>query len=68
MKRIIVIILLVYIHIFARTNSIFNVNEFGAKGDGLSLGTKSLQAAIDKCAEQGGIVFLPTGKYLTGSL
>jgi polygalacturonase len=68
MKKTIVIILLTYFPLFAQTNSIFSVTEFGAKGDGLSLETNSLQTAIDKCAERGGTVFFPAGKYLTGSL
>ena len=28
---------------------IYNVRDFGAKGDGKTLNTKAIQAAIDKC-------------------
>lgn len=47
----------------------FCVNDYGAIPDGLSLCTKAIQSAIDKCAEKGGgIVCFKKGKYLTGSL
>lgn len=48
---------------------IYNVQDFGAKGDGTTLNTKSIQAAIDKCAaEQGGTVLIPGGDFLSGTL
>jgi polygalacturonase len=48
---------------------LFKVNDYGAKNDGQTLNTKSIQKAIDDCANKGGgtVVFAP-GKYLTGSL
>jgi len=47
----------------------FNVREYGAIGDGETLDSPAIQAAIDACAEQGGgTVFLPAGKYVAGSL
>jgi polygalacturonase len=45
-----------------------NVRDFGAKGDGRTLDTKAIQKAIDTCGESGGIVVLPAGTYLTGSI
>ena len=47
---------------------LYDVVDFGAKGDGTTLNTKAIQAAIDECAKTGGIVIFPPGKYLTGSL
>ena len=50
-------------------NGVFNVNDFGAKGDGKTLDTESIQAAVDACFKSGGgEVFLPAGKYLTGCI
>jgi polygalacturonase len=47
----------------------FNVREFGATGDGTTLDTRSLQAAIDACAKAGGgTVWLPPGSYRSGTL
>jgi polygalacturonase len=47
----------------------YNPSQFGAQGDGLTLDTGALQTAIDVCARNGGgTVFLPAGRYLTGSL
>jgi len=48
---------------------VFNVCKRGAQGDGQTLDTRSIQAAIDACAERGGgTVYFPAGRYLTGSL
>ena len=56
-------------NVHAGQASIFNVRLYGAVGDGQTLDSKSIQKAIDSCAEQGGgTVYLPTGQYLTGSL
>jgi polygalacturonase len=46
----------------------FNVKDFGAAGDGISLNTGPIQAAIDSCALSGGRVVIPAGTFLTGSL
>jgi polygalacturonase len=55
--------------VFAGHVSRFNVREFGAVGDGLTLDSRALQAAIDSCAQRGGgTVYLPAGRYLSGSL
>lgn len=46
-----------------------NVRDYGAAGDGETLDTPALQAAIDDCtARGGGTVVLPNGVYLTGTL
>ena len=51
------------------TGRIFNVREFGAKGDGAVKDTPALQQALDACvAAGGGEVLVPAGNYLTGSL
>jgi len=53
----------------SRPVDLFNPHLFGARGDGLSLDTQALQAAIDACGESGGgTVFVPAGRYLTGTL
>jgi polygalacturonase len=46
----------------------FVANDYGARGDGKSLDTASIQKAIDAAAEVGGTVTLKPGIYLTGSL
>lgn len=45
-----------------------NPRNFGAAGDGATLDTSALQAAIDSCAGEGGTVWIPAGNYVTGSL
>jgi polygalacturonase len=50
-------------------NGHLNVRESGAAGDGRTLDTAALQAAIDACRDRGGgMVFIPAGKFLTGPL
>ena len=46
----------------------FVVNDYGAKGDGKSLETASIQKAIDAAAPVGGTVTFKPGTYLSGSL
>jgi hypothetical protein len=46
-----------------------SVRDFGAKGDGITLDTGAIQAAIDACTKLGGgTVYLPPGNYLTGTI
>jgi polygalacturonase len=50
-------------------NRIYDVVDFGAKPDGKTLSTESIQNAIDTCAlEGGGTVRLPAGTFLSGAL
>ncbi|MGA7159319.1 MAG: glycosyl hydrolase family 28 protein [Acidobacteriaceae bacterium] len=46
----------------------FNVKNFGAKGNGTTLDTPSIQAAIDAAAKSNGTVTFDPGTYLTGSI
>lgn len=49
--------------------SIYNVRDFGALGDGVTMDTAALQQTVDTCHENGGgRVLLPPGRYLTASL
>jgi polygalacturonase len=48
---------------------VFNILDFGAKDDGLTLNTSAIQAAIKKCkAAGGGTVWVPAGRFLTGTI
>ena len=49
--------------------TVFNVRSFGAIGDGVAKDTAAIQRAIDAAERSGGgIVELPAGVYLSGSL
>jgi len=52
----------------ARTQSVM-ITDFGAVGDGKTCNTRAIQAAIDQCAANGGgILVVPAGTFLTGSV
>ena len=47
----------------------FDVRDFGATGDGVTGDTAGIQAAVDAAsASGGGIVFFPTGRFLSGTV
>ena len=48
---------------------VYNVRDFGAKGDGTTLDSPAINAAIEQAVKDGGgQVFLPAGTYLCGSI
>jgi len=48
---------------------LYNIRNFGAVGDGKTLNTESIQAAIDACHNDGGgTVIVPEGEFQTGTL
>jgi len=47
----------------------YDVRDYGAKPDGKTLCTKSIQKAIDACSQSGGgTVYLPPGTFLSGTI
>ncbi len=55
--------------IFSYAGGVFNVTDFGAKGDGKTLDSPAINAAIEAAvADGGGQVFLPAGTFLSGSI
>ncbi len=48
---------------------LFNILDYGAVGDSVTMNTKAIQSAIDACsAAGGGKVIVPAGKYVTGTI
>jgi len=48
---------------------VYNIVDFGAKGDGTTLDTAAVQAAIDAChRDQGGTVLVPAGAFVIGTV
>jgi hypothetical protein len=48
---------------------VYNVRDFGAKGDGTTVDTAAVQNAIDAChRDQGGTVLIPAGDFVVGTL
>lgn len=66
-------ILFFLIGVFLTANSLFasnyNVKDYGATGDGKTIDSPAINKAIDAAAEAGGgMVFFPTGTYLSFSI
>lgn len=54
---------------FPNANTVYNVSDYGAISDGITMNTIAIQKAIDDCASKGGgIVTFSPGRYLTGSV
>lgn len=48
---------------------VFNITTYGAVGDGNTLNTTAIQAAVDACYNAGGgVVEVPAGNFLTGTV
>lgn len=48
---------------------VYDVRAFGAKGDGATIDTVAVQAAIDTCSrEKGGTVLVPAGDFVIGTI
>lgn len=48
---------------------VYNVRDFGAKGDGKTLDTAAIQTAIDTCnKDNGGTVLIPAGDFICGTV
>ena len=47
----------------------YNIQDYGAKGDGKTLNTAAIQSAIDACyKDKGGTVLIPAGDFVAGTL
>jgi len=50
-------------------DTVYDVRRFGAKGNGKTPDTSAFQTAVDTChRNRGGIVFVPPGSYLVGTI
>lgn len=48
---------------------VYNIKDYGAVGDGKALNTGAINKAINACIDAGGgIVFVPPGRFLTGTI
>ena len=49
--------------------AVFNIKNYGARGDGKTINTQAFNKTMDACAEAGGgTVVVPAGIYLTGTV
>lgn len=63
------VLIFLLFHPHADRARIYNIVDFGALGNGITMDTKAIQSAIDKANEDGGgEVVVPDGRYLTGTL
>ena len=54
---------------YAETSPFYNMLDYGAKGDGITKNTESIQKAMEIAAEKGGgTLYFPPGTYLTGPI
>jgi hypothetical protein len=52
----------------ARTSSVFNVCDFGAKGDGKTPDSEAIQKTLDAAGAVSGTAYVPAGRYLCHDL
>jgi polygalacturonase len=74
MKPKISLLFLIFLTSFSSSSSaqdshFYAIDNYGAKGDAITVNTKSIQSAIDDAAAHGGgVVLFPSGKYVSGTL
>ncbi len=67
--RTMILLVALLLPISGRGNPLVDITSHGALGDGKTLNTKALQAAVDQCAAQGGgTIMVPAGTFLTGTV
>ena len=55
--------------LYLETLGVFNIRDYGAKGDGKALDSRAINAAIEAAVKDGGgQVLVPAGTYLCGSI
>ncbi len=68
MKKILYLIFLLCF-IYQASAQVYNVKDYGAKGDGKQIDSPAINKAIDEAVKNGGgTVFLPAGTYLSYSI
>ena len=69
MKRFLTFLLFTLLYINISAAIAYDVRDYGARGDGKTLDSPAINAAIEACAaDGGGTVVLPAGQYLCGSI
>jgi polygalacturonase len=69
MKKNLLVLFLTAACSFVNAQSIYNIVDYGAKGDAVAINTESIQKAIDRCSsEGGGTVLVPNGIFMTGAI
>jgi polygalacturonase len=51
---------------FTQSNGTYNIKDFGAAGDGITLDSKAINKTIEAAAKDGGDIIFPAGNYLSG--
>ena len=69
MKKLFLFVSLALCCQFAAFAAVFNVRDYGAKGDGVTIDSPAINAAIQAAAaDGGGVVFFPKGRYASYSI
>lgn len=68
MKKLLILLCILECALLAKAK-VYDVRDYGAKGDGQNLDSPAINLAIKKAAENGGgEIYLPAGNYLCGSI
>lgn len=68
-KTVITNLIFLLANMFASAQKTYHVTDFGAKGDGMTVNTQSIQNAIDRCNEEGGgMVVIQRGTFISATL
>ena len=69
MKKLIFLLLVMVCPCIHSQKTMYNIKDFGAVSDGVTLSTGAINGAIEKCSENGGgMVVIPAGTFKSGMI
>ena len=73
MKKVFILIICIQIVSFVvgchSGNSVYNIKDYGAKGDGKTINTSAINNTIRQCSGNGGgMVLIPSGTFVSGTI
>ena len=69
MKKLLLFCFIIAVSAASIRSETYNIKDFGAVGDGITINTLAIQKAINACRDaDGGVVLIPAGTFISGTI